>query len=413
MKDKSSHRPRVLVLTSTFPRWRNDSEPAFVFELSRRLNATFDVTIVAPRSLGSKDKETMVGLRVIRFAYFIRRWENLATHSGGIINRLRANPFNYLLVPFFLLGQIWVLVRLLGREKFDLIHAHWLIPQGLIVALVLTISRRRIPLICTSHGGDLYALPGFAFHRLKRWTINKSRVLTVVSQAMRQIFITSGVGHEKVSVVSMGVDLKNIFVPGIEEERSNDEILFVGRLVEVKGVGTLLRAMPKVLQKRPDIHLTIAGDGPLGPGLKELAARLGIVDKIDFLGMVEQASLPNLYRRATLAVFPFVATRSGVQEGFGLVILEAMGCNCPVIAGDLPAIYDSIVHEKSGLLVDCGNAEALAGAILQALHDKDLCLRMTEMARKYAVENYDWDIIMEKYKNIYYMALKHDVVSSS
>lgn len=412
MKDNSSHRPRVLVLTSTFPRWKNDSEPAFVLELNRRLNAAFDVCILAPRSPGSKDKETMAGLQVIRFAYFIRRWENLATHSGGILNRLRSNPFNYLLVPFFLLGQLRALISLLRAESFDLIHAHWLIPQGVIASLGLILSRRRIPLICTSHGGDLYALSGFVFQFLKRWTINKSRALTVVSQAMRQNFIACGVDHEKVSVISMGVDLKNLFVPGIEAGRSNDEILFVGRLVEVKGVDVLLKAMSKVLQKRPDIHLTIAGDGPLERRLKELAESLGIVDRIDFFGMVPQASLPNLYRRAALSVFPFVKTRSGVQEGFGLVVLEAMGCKCPVIAGDLPAIHDSIVHEKSGLLVDPGNAEALAGTVLRALHDKDLCLRMAERARKYATEHYDWEIITEKYKDVYIMVLKHDVASS-
>lgn len=401
MKNKTPRRPKILVLTSTFPRWKNDSEPAFVFELSRRLNAAFDVTILAPRSPGSKDKETMAGLRVIRFAYFIRRWENLATHSGGILNRLRANPFNYLLVPFFLLGQIWALVRLLGRGKFDLIHAHWLIPQGLIVAVGLFLTKQKIPLICTSHGGDLFALRGTIFQQLKRWVMERSQALTVVSQAMRSIILDMGINLDKIAVISMGVDLRNIFVPGNESHRSNNEILFVGRLVEVKGVDVLLKAMPKVLQTHPDIHLTIAGDGPLKPKLKELAVNLGIVDRIDFLGMMEQTKLPDLYRWAALAVFPFIATKSGVQEGFGLVVLEAMGCNCPVIAGDLPAIHDSIVHEKRGLLVDLGNSENLAGAILRVLQDKDLCLRMAEMARKYVLEHYDWEVVVEKYAGLY------------
>jgi len=401
MKNKTPRRPKVLVFTSTFPRWENDSEPAFVFELSRRLNDAFDVTILSPRSPGSKDKETMAGLRVIRFAYFIRRWENLATHSGGILNRLRSNPFNYLLVPFFLLGQIWALVRLLGREEFDLIHAHWLISQGMVTIIGLIVARHKIPLICTSHGGDLFALRGKIFQCLKRWIINRSQMLTVVSRAMRDTIIDMGINASKIEVISMGVDLRNIFVPGNESRRSNNEILFVGRLVEVKGVDVLLKAMPKVLQTHPDIHLTIAGDGPLKPKLKELALNLGIVDRIDFLGMMEQTKLPGLYRWAALAVFPFIATRSGVQEGFGLVVLEAMGCNCPVIAGDLPAIHDSIVHEKSGLLVDPGSSEKLAGAILRALQDKDLCLRMAEMARKYVLEHYDWEVVVEKYAGLY------------
>jgi hypothetical protein len=160
--------PRVLVLTSTFPRWENDPEPAFVYELSRRMTGKFNVTVLAPRSPDAKDRETMSGMKVIRFPYFIRSYENLATHSGGIMGRLRTNPLNYLLTPLFFLGQVWALTRLLSSERFDLIHAHWIIPQGLTAVIALTLTRKQIPLICTSHGGDMYALQGRIFRWLKQ-----------------------------------------------------------------------------------------------------------------------------------------------------------------------------------------------------------------------------------------------------
>jgi hypothetical protein len=155
MKYNSTHCPRVLVLTSTFPRWENDTEPAFVFELSRRLAASFDVTVLSPRTPGSKRQENMAGLRVIRFPYFLQRWEKLAMHGGGILNKLKSNPLYYLMIPFFLLGQLRAVVGLLRSERFDIIHAHWLIPQGFVAALSLLITRQKIPLLCTSHGGDL------------------------------------------------------------------------------------------------------------------------------------------------------------------------------------------------------------------------------------------------------------------
>ncbi|MRS03016.1 glycosyltransferase family 4 protein, partial [bacterium] len=98
MKDNSKDRSRILVLTSTFPRWENDPEPAFVFELSRRLCPFFDITVLSPRTPGSKKRERMAGLRVVRFPYFFQRWEKLAMHGGGILNKLRSNPFYYLLV---------------------------------------------------------------------------------------------------------------------------------------------------------------------------------------------------------------------------------------------------------------------------------------------------------------------------
>jgi glycosyltransferase involved in cell wall biosynthesis len=184
-------------------------------------------------------------------------------------------------------------------------------------------------------------------------------------------------------------------------ERNANEILFVGRLVEKKGVQSLLEAMPIVLAKNPTIHVTVAGAGPQERELRELAQRLNISNHVDFLGIVTQSKLPALYRRATLAVFPFMVARSGDQEGFGLVQVEAMGCGCPVIAGDLPAIHDSIANEESGLLFPPGNSAALADTILGALNDPELCISLAQEARKRVVEQFDWEIVAEKYANLY------------
>ena len=401
MKDSSTHRPRVLVLTSTFPRWENDTEPAFIFELSRRLTVSFDVTVLSPRTPGSKRKENMAGLRVIRFPYFFSQWEKLAMHGGGILNQLKTNPAYYLMVPFFLLGQLLAIIRLVRNEHFDLIHAHWLIPQGFIAALGLLITGKRVPLLCTSHGGDLFALKGKGLQRLKRWVMDKSAALTVVSTAMKKTVVDMGVAPDKVEVIPMGVDLKGLFTPDPREQRKTDELLFVGRLVEVKGLQILLDAMPKVLAKHPGIRLVVAGAGPLESELRASAAKLNMTDCVDFLGMVPQLKLPSLYQQATLAVFPFIVTKSGVQEGFGLVVVEAMGCCCPVIAGDLPAIQDTVVHEENGLIFPSGNAQVLADSILKLLDDPEFRARLAGEGRKSVVQNFDWEIIAGRYAEIY------------
>ena len=401
VKDDSTHRPRVLVLTSTFPRWENDTEPAFVFELSRRLAPSFDVTVLSPRTPGSKRLEEMAGLRVIRFPYFFQRWEKLAMHGGGILNKLKSNPFYYLMIPFFLLGQLRAVVALLRSERFDLIHAHWLIPQGFVAALSLSITRKKIPLLCTSHGGDLFALKGKGLQRLKRWVMDKCAALTVVSQAMKKTVVDMGIVPDKVEVIPMGVDLKGLFTPDPSVQRKTDELLFVGRLVDVKGLEILLEAMPKVLAKYPGMRLTIAGAGPLERKLRELAGELNITDKVDFLGMTPQDKLPDLYRRATLSVFPFVVTKSGVQEGFGLVVVEAMGCACPVIAGDLPAMNDTIKNGENGLLAPFGKPQALAETIIKLLDDPELRARLAGEGRKSVVQKFDWEVIAGKYAGVY------------
>ncbi len=401
MKDNATGRSRVLVLTSTFPRWENDPEPAFIFELSRRLCPHFDVTVLSPRTPGSKAVESLDGLHVIRFPYFFQRCEKLAMHGGGILNKLRSNPFYYLLVPFFLIGQLWALTRLLRRERFDLIHAHWLIPQGLIAVIGLILVKQKIPLLCTSHGGDLFALRGNFFQRVKRWVMDKSKALTVVSQAMKKAVVDMGIAPDKVSVISMGVDLRHLFAPDPTVARGTSKLLFVGRLVEKKGVRLLLEAMPKLLAKNSSLRLWVAGAGPLEAELRERAHLLNISDKVDFLGMMSQVQLPVLYRRATLAVFPFVVARSGDQEGFGLVQVEAMGCGCPVIAGDLPVIHDIITHEKTGLLFASGDTQALTDTILRALDNPDLCLSLAREAHKHVVERFDWEVVAGKYARVY------------
>jgi glycosyltransferase involved in cell wall biosynthesis len=400
MKNNTNNRPRVLVMTSTFPRWENDSEPAFIYELSRRLTSAFDITVLSPHSPGSARQERMAGLRVIRFPYFLERGETLAMHGGGILNKLKSNPINYLLVPFFLIGQLIALVHLLHRERFDIIHAHWLIPQGLTAVLGLIIARQRIPLLCTSHGGDLFALRGKILQLLKRLVMDRSRALTVVSRAMRHIVIDMGVNPDKVQVISMGVDLRNRFIPDPGIKRSNNELLFVGRLVEKKGVRILVEAMPEVIAHHPEAYLTVAGAGPLERELRNLAEQLRISDRVHFLGMVMQEKLPELYQRAAIAVFPFVVAKSGDQEGFGLVQVEAMGCECPVIAGDLPVVHDIITNEETGLLVPLSKPEVLATAILRVLNDSDLCVRITRQARKRVVEQFDWEVVASKYAKL-------------
>jgi len=398
-------RKRALVLTSTFPRWENDPEPAFIFELSRRLTDKFEITVLSPRAPGSKKREDMAGLHIIRFPYFFSRWEKLAMHGGGILNHLKTNPVYYLMVPFFLLGQLLAVSHLLRNERFDLIHAHWLIPQGFIAALSLFITRKNIPLLCTSHGGDLFALKGKGLQRLKLWVMDKSAALTVVSKAMKKTVVDMGVAPDKVEVISMGVDLKGLFTPDPCVQRKTDELLFVGRLVEKKGVHNLLEAMPAVLKKHPTVRLMLAGSGPMEQKLRQQAQRLQISDRVAFLGMVSQKKLPEMYRTATLAVFPFVIAKSGDQEGFGLVQVEAMGCECPIIAGDLPAIHDIVIHEENGLIVESENVQALADAIIRSLDSKDLRLKLAEKARMQVMERFDWEVIAGKYGKIYQMLL--------
>jgi glycosyltransferase involved in cell wall biosynthesis len=259
-------------------------------------------------------------------------------------------------------------------------------------------TRKSIPLICTSHGGDLYGLQGKLFQQIKRWIIKRSQRLTVVSHAMKDAVVDMGVPANKIFVISMGVDLKERFVPTSHKKRASKKLLFVGRLVEKKGLNILIDAMPRIVSLFPDVQLTVAGSGPLEADLRKQCRSLGLSDHIAFLGSQPQSKLPGLYQQATMAVFPFVRAKDGDQEGLGLVVIEAMGCGCPVIASDLPAIKDSVIHGKTGLVFPPGDSMALAQTIINALQHPEKQKKMAQRAMKKVHNEFDWNVITQKYR---------------
>ena len=356
-------RPRLLILSSTYPRWAGDSEPGFVHELARRLAGTFAVTVLCPHAPNAKRSERMDGVEVLRFRYAPASLETLVA-GGGLLGNLRRRPLKALLLPFFLAAQLWATWRCIRRIEPDCVHAHWIVPQGAILALLAFLGLRT-PWLLTSHGGDLYSLRGAAWDALKRSVLSRADAVTVVSVAMLAELERLGVDAGPVSVAPMGVDLGGTFVPGAGQARSPGEILFVGRLVEKKGLRYLVEALALLRDREPACSLTVAGAGPEREALERQVRDLGLSERVRFLGPVAQADLPSLYRRAAVFVSPFVTAASGDREGLGLVVIEALGCGCPVIASDIPPLHD--VPSDALTLVPQANAALLAGAIAACL----------------------------------------------
>jgi glycosyltransferase involved in cell wall biosynthesis len=394
MKEKK----RLLILTSTFPRWEDDEDPPFVFELCDRLKTEYHIHVLAPHSPGARKEEDIAGIHVKRFRYFFAPFETLAYH-GGILAKLKKNPFQYGLLPFFFMGELYALIKMLRHHRFHLIHAHWLIPQGLVAVLACYWTGSKIPLLCTSHGGDLFGLQGIIMNRIKRWVIIKSQALTVVSRNMIEAVERLGAPHKKSCVIPMGVDLKTRFVPS-ETMRINDNLLFVGRLVEKKGVHYLIYALPLILKRYPQVTLRIAGNGPEKNNLKRVCEKLGINGNVRFLGAVKNELLPALYQTSGVLVFPSVISDDGDREGFGLVLVEALGCECPAIVTDLPAMQDIIEDGKTGLVVPQKNIRKLAEKVILLLEDQKLRESLGREGRRYVLRNFDWMIIAEKYRKL-------------
>jgi len=391
---------RILVLTSTFPRWPGDREPPFVFELCQRLAALHEVLVLAPHCSGAAREERMgERLSVRRFRYAPQRLESLA-YEGGILEKLRRARWRWLLVPLFLVCQLMVAVRAVRRYRPDVIHAHWIVPQGIVGVIASLAARagRRPALVCTSHGADLFALRGLAAMLLKGCVARHAAALTVVSGAMKARATELGARPEKVRVMPMGVDAQQRFAPHPAGMRARSELLFVGRLVRKKGVGHLLEALALVKSSLPEASLTIVGSGPLEDELRRQARSLGLAECVQFAGAVPNDQLAPYYRRAAALVLPSVVTQEGDQEGLGLVIAEALACECPVVASDLPAIRDVVQDGVTGLLAAPADAPSLAGRISQVLRDPARARELARNGRALVLERFDWPNVGRGYE---------------
>lgn len=399
MKAQPDERPVLLVLASTYPRWQGDPEPGFVHELSKRLTHAFRVLVLCPHARGAKSWQVMDDVEVFRYRYAPEALETLV-NDGGIVTNLRQSRWKLLLVPSFVLVQAWQAWMLIRQRRVAVIHAHWLIPQGLMSACLQLLPGRRVPFVVTSHGADLFALQGRLLAAVKRFVLNQAVAGTVVSKAMSDTIVELGADPSKVSVMSMGVDMAHRFVWDERTLRAPNELLFVGRLVEKKGLHHLIKVMPEVLRHRSDVSLIIAGFGPEELHLKELAASLGLDKAVTFLGAVPQTELPALYRRATLFVAPFVRAQSGDQEGLGLVLVEALACGCPVLAGDVPAVRDVVDVLGAGSLVDPADHAQLAQRILDVLADPAAASTKVTSVRKQLADRFDWRSVSDRYADV-------------
>jgi glycosyltransferase involved in cell wall biosynthesis len=370
-------RPRLLVIASTFPTSAEDGTPAFVRDLAAYQARDFDTMVLVPRVPGAARSASVGGLTVRRFRYFPRRWEDLA--DGAIIENLRSRRFRWLQVLPFFVAEMWALHRAVREHRPDVLHLHWMIPQG-VAALV---AARRVPWVVTALGGDVYALQDPVSRRLKGAVLRRARAVTTMNEDMRGRLHALGADPARTEVLPMGADVAAIRAAGAGVAREPGRILFVGRLVEKKGVGVLLDALRALAGAgRSGWSLDVIGDGPLRAELEQRAAELPVT----FHGAVGRSQLAGWYARSAVAVFPSLPAASGDQDGLPVAMLEAMSAGCAVLASRMPGIDAAVVDGTSGLLVPPGDPAALADALGGVLADLGLRERLAAAGAQRAEE---------------------------
>jgi glycosyltransferase involved in cell wall biosynthesis len=386
---------------TAFPRSPDDVIVPWLVALLKRLQAAGHEVEVFTSAYRGGGGDAFDGIPVHRFRYFAARWEDL-THDEATPDRMRRSLRYRVLPLFYVLGGLWGIRRLTRRRQFDVIHVHWPVPHALFGWLGRRSSKARPRLVTSWYGVELRwvqsSLPwlrGFV-----RWALRISDAIVAIS---------SYTAREIARFAKLPVEVIPYTLPfaesaagrgAIEGARDAFQVLFVGRLVERKGVTHLIEAvrrLPAELRGR----LVVIGDGPERAALETQARAAGLADRVVIRGRVSDAELRAAYAASDALVLPSILDARGDTEGLGVVLLEAMSYRVPVVASDIGGITDIVEHDRSGLLVPPADPARLAGALERLARDPALAARLGAAGEQRVRSAFGWPEIMAKWERLY------------
>jgi glycosyltransferase involved in cell wall biosynthesis len=224
----------------------------------------------------------------------------------------------------------------------------------------------------------------FLYDPLDRFGINREKIFLVPPRCDSTLFSEKNVAKDKPKILC-----KNQY-----------NLLFVGNLLIAKGVDILLEAFALIVRENPDIGLIFVGDGEEKPRLEARAKELDIDEKVFLLGRVEYNLIPTFMYYSDILILP------SIEEGVGRVLLEAMSLNLPIVASNVGGIPLVIDNNKDGLLFEVGEIESLKEKVLFLLSDVVFSEKMTKVAHQKFLENYEYEVSMKKFINMYISILE-------
>lgn len=400
----------LLFLTQTYPRFEGDVAGPFIRDLARGLVRGGDrVTVLTPHAEGVPASWDDGGVEVISFHYAPERYEVLG-YGRSLEADERVKGAAAVVAPLYALAARRAVRRQLARRRYDLVHAHWIVPNGVVAAAV----EPRVPFAIGLHGSDVFLAEKRGVRLLARWALSRTRLLTGCSPELVERVQALGFPAERSRVIRLipyGVDVK-AFSPAPERralwrERlgipaSAPLLLGVGRMATKKGFQVLMEILPALLGEHPELRVVLAGGGDLLDRFREAARPWG--ERVLLPGSVLRDTLPDLYRAADLFVLPAVHDGKGNVDGLPNVILEAMASGLPVVASGISGIPLAVEDGRTGRLVPERDPEALLGALRGLLANPAAAREMGERGRRKAEAELTWDAVAARYREGYEMA---------
>ena len=306
--------------------------------------------------------------------------------------------------PLTSLAATNTLVQVIEEYGVELVHAHYAIPHATSALLARDIAGRDVKVVTTLHGTDV-TLVGLepAFLRTTTHAIEHSDAVTAVSHYLADHTLEAFGVKRKIDVVYNWVDLdrfRPIKDPGYRARfATKDEmiVMHASNFRNVKRPEDVVRIFAGIAEERP-ARLLMAGEGPERPRCLELARKLGVSDRVHFMG-----------------AFPILETVLGVadlfllpssEESFGLVALEAMACGVPVVASNAGGIPEVVMEGETGFVRDVGDVRGMTEASLNVLSSWERRCDIGERARMRALREFRPGVILPKYLDVYRRVLE-------
>ena len=344
------------------------------------------------------------GVEVITFRYAPEPWE-LVGYSRSLESDENVRVGAAAVTPLYQVGARRLLRKLLAERSYDLLHAHWVVPNAL-VALPFS---ARLPLAVGLHGSDVFLAEKGLARWLSRRALRRTSLLTGCSPELVDRVCQVGFPSEHSSVIPYGVDV-DTFSPGdgpaVAAWREElgvpaDAVmaLGVGRMVTKKGFHVLFDALPEIMEAHPNFHLVLGGTGDRLEEFRERSARWA--DRIHLPGIVYRDRLPDLYRAADFFVLPAVHDPKGNVDGLPNVILEAMASGLPVAASAISGIPLAVSDGDNGFTFPEQDAASLVEPLGRLISDADLRRKMGGRSRERATGELTWDHVAARYRASY------------
>lgn len=304
------------------------------------------------------------------------------------------------------IGLLQYAIKLHLEKPFDVVHAHdWMVTDS---AWVMK-SALGIPLVSTIHATEQGRMGGLhsdmqRYVNQMEWRLTfESWKVIVNSHHMREeLNHLFNVPADKIVMIPNGTDPSHFeFEFDGRQLRSSlayehqKIVLYVGRLVNEKGVQVLLQSAPLVLQHYPGTQFIVVGTGYFMEELKAIAMRLKVDHNVKFMGYVGDDELVRLFKIADVVAIP------SLYEPFGIVALEGMAAGVPVVVSDVGGLTDFVAHMETGITTYAGNPQSLAWGIMEVLRHPDLAERLKANALSSVKNVYNWKVIAQKTMGVY------------